>query len=70
MFFITHSIEEAVYLGDRVLIMSRAPGTILHQLPMAHSDRPAREMQRDPAFIQTVFKVRDIVDELEKPATA
>ena len=67
VFFITHSIEEAVYLGDRVLIMSRAPGTILHQLPMSHSDRPAREMQRDPGFIQTVFKVRDIVDELEKP---
>ena len=70
VFFITHSIEEAVYLGDRVLIMSRAPGTILHQLPMAHSDRPAKGMQRDPQFIQTVFRVRDIVDELEKPAQA
>jgi len=70
VFFITHSIEEAVYLGDRVLIMSRAPGTILHQLPMAHSDRPAKGMQREPEFIQTVFRVRDIVDELEKPAQA
>jgi len=37
---------------------------------MAHSARPAREMQREPEFIRTVFKVRDIVDELEKPATA
>jgi NitT/TauT family transport system ATP-binding protein len=65
VFFITHSIEEAVYLGDRVLIMSRAPGTILHELPMPPPDRPAREMHRDPAFVEVVNRVRDIVEELE-----
>ncbi len=67
VFFITHSIEEAVYLGDRLLIMSRAPGTILHQIPIPHANRPAREAQRDPEFLGMVFKVRDIVDELEHP---
>jgi NitT/TauT family transport system ATP-binding protein len=65
VFFITHSIEEAVYLGDRVLIMSRAPGTILHELPMPPPDRPAREMHRDQTFIEVVNQVRDIVEELE-----
>jgi NitT/TauT family transport system ATP-binding protein len=65
VFFITHSVEEAVYLGDRVLILSRAPGTILYELPMPPPDRPAREMHRDPAFVEVVNQVRDLVEEQE-----
>jgi NitT/TauT family transport system ATP-binding protein len=64
VFFVTHSIEEAVYLGDRVYVFSSSPGTILRQMEVPSPDRPPKEMQREPAFMQYVFEIRDIIDNL------
>jgi NitT/TauT family transport system ATP-binding protein len=66
VFFVTHSIEEAVYLGDRVYIMGRSPGTILQELEVEPADRPARIMQREPRFQETVNYIRDLITSLEK----
>jgi len=65
VFFVTHSIEEAVYLGDRVYIFSSAPGTILREMEVPPSDRPPKQMQREPAFVERVFEIRDTIDKLE-----
>ena len=70
VFFITHSIEEAVYLGDRTFIMSPAPGTILQQLEVPRPDRPARQMQREREFLDVVFAIRDTVERLESSTKA
>jgi NitT/TauT family transport system ATP-binding protein len=64
VFFVTHSIEEAVYLGDRVYVFSSAPGTILREMQVPPPDRPPREMQREPEFMNYVFEIRDIIDNL------
>ncbi len=69
VFFITHSIEEAVYLGDRVYVMSPSPGRLLKEVPVPPPDRPAREMQRDPAFMEIVYGLRDALERLEVAAT-
>ena len=66
MFFVTHSIEEAVFLGDRVYVMGRSPGTILQELEVEPPDRPARLMQREAKFQETVDYIRDLISRLEK----
>jgi len=70
VFFITHSIEEAVYLGDRVYIMSNSPGTILKEMQIRPADRPSKEMQRDPKFQETVYYIRDLISEMEESRRA
>jgi NitT/TauT family transport system ATP-binding protein len=70
VFFITHSIEEAVFLGDRVYIMSTGPGRVEKELEIAPADRPALEMARDPRFQETVYFIRDLIASLERAAKA
>ena len=65
VFFVTHSIEEAVYLGDRVFIFSRGPGRLAHQIPSPHSTIPAHEIHRDPAYQRQVLEISEIMEQLE-----
>ncbi len=55
VFFVTHSIEEAVFLGDRVYVMGTAPGRLAREMEVPPPDRPARVMQREPEFQETVY---------------
>ncbi len=45
--FVTHDVEEALYLGDRLFILSARPGTIVEDVPVPFG-RP-----RDPAIKQS-----------------
>jgi NitT/TauT family transport system ATP-binding protein len=65
IFFITHSIEEAVFLGDHILLFSNSPGTVLKEIRVPPPDRPSIEMQRDPKFIEIVMGIREQIDRLE-----
>jgi NitT/TauT family transport system ATP-binding protein len=44
---VTHSVEEAILLGDRVLLMAAAPGTIVGDYPIT-LDRPRK--RKSPQF--------------------
>lgn len=50
MMFITHDVAEALYLGDRVLVMSARPGQVVGELTV-DLPRPRRQsMLADPNF--------------------
>jgi NitT/TauT family transport system ATP-binding protein len=65
VFFVTHSIEEAVFLGDRVYILSNSPGTLVKELEIDPPDRPAAEILGEPRFQNTVQFIRTNITRLE-----
>jgi NitT/TauT family transport system ATP-binding protein len=61
--FITHQIDEAVYLADRVAVMSARPGRVkgIFTIPFA---RPrALGVKRDPRFLEIEDAIGQVVDE-------
>ncbi len=64
VFFVTHSIEEAIYLGDRVYVFSSAPGTIIREMVVPPPTHPPKEMLREHDFVERVCEIRDVMDNL------
>lgn len=57
VFLVTHDIAEAVYLGDRIYIVSDAPGTIVEELRVPRADGAAAAVQRTAEFARMVNEV-------------
>ncbi|NBW96797.1 MAG: ABC transporter ATP-binding protein [Planctomycetia bacterium] len=66
--FVTHSVEEAVYLGDRVFVMATTPGRIVEDLRMPAASAPARETQSQPWFHEQVNALHARIEQVEAAA--
>ncbi len=65
--FITHQIDEAIYLSDRVLVMSARPGRILADITI-DLPRPRRlEIKRTPEFITYADQIWGLISTQLKP---
>src|SRR5262245_1018620 len=65
--FVTHHIDEAVLLADRVLVFSAAPGRVLELVRVPATRPRGAEFRRDPGFVETTAHIRRL---LFRPADA
>lgn len=75
VFFITHSIEEALFLGTEVIVMSPRPGRIVARFETDFvrrfaADGDARAIKTEPAFAQLREEIRAIVHQSEDLVTS
>ena len=61
--FITHQINEAVYLADRVIVMSARPGRVKGTFNIPF-DRPrGLELKRDPRFLELEDAIWKLIEQ-------
>ncbi len=75
VFFITHSVEEALFMATKLVVMSPRPGRITHEYDLDFCERffeqgNARKIKSDPEFIKIREEILSIIygkeiDELE-----
>jgi NitT/TauT family transport system ATP-binding protein len=61
--FVTHDIEEATFLGDRLLVMSAHPGRIKEEIVVPLPRPRTLDVITTPAFMETKRRVLDLIRE-------
>jgi NitT/TauT family transport system ATP-binding protein len=66
--YVTHNIHEAVYMADRVLVLSRRPGRILAEIPIELKRPRTETMMGEPAFVQAVERIWGLIKDQAQDA--
>lgn len=67
--FVTHDIDESVYLGQRVIVLSKAPSVILESVDI-DIPRPRNQLdsRREPRFVELRTKVHGLIQQAKVQA--
>jgi len=60
--FVTHDVDEAIYLSNRVLVFSPRPGKIVADLDIPFGTERSVELKFDPAFIDLKQTVKQLLN--------
>ena len=60
--FITHQIDEAVFLADRVVVMGTRPGRIKGEFEVPFERPRSLAVKRAPAFLATCDQIAGLID--------
>jgi NitT/TauT family transport system ATP-binding protein len=66
--YVTHNIQEAVFMADRVIVLSRRPGRVLDEVRVALPRPRTEAMAGDPAFVQTAERIWTLIKEQAQQA--
>jgi len=61
--FITHDLEEALFLGDRVIIMTHRPGKVNRTIDIDFKRPRKLDLKTSNSFVKLRREIRDFMDE-------
>jgi NitT/TauT family transport system ATP-binding protein len=65
MIMVSHNVEEAVYMADRLLVLSSRPGKLVGEVKI-NIPRPRQEHIREPIYFEHVDKVVELLEKGKK----
>lgn len=68
VFFVTHDVDEAVFLSDRIVVLTGRPSSV-HEIVTVPLDRPRRwrTALEEPAFRRTASHITDLLTGASRP---
>jgi NitT/TauT family transport system ATP-binding protein len=60
--FVTHNVSEAIFLADRVVVLTPRPGRLAHVFPIALPRPRTIDMTFEPEFIHLVKEIKQTIE--------
>jgi ABC-type nitrate/sulfonate/bicarbonate transport system ATPase subunit len=58
---VTHDVEEALYLSQRIYVFSSRPGRVKKEMAVPFGEERTRQVRRDPRFLDLREEVQTLL---------